>query len=90
METKIRRWVVYGSPWFTSTMKHAATVSVLEPDIAVNGHIPLELLQNKHLDIKALYKRVFKELVAHRKFGKSKGQTPANLYRRTGHGGLIR
>jgi hypothetical protein len=45
--TEIKRWVVYGYPWFSSTLKHAVTVNVCEPDVAVNCHTPIEFIKTK-------------------------------------------
>lgn len=61
MTTKIRKFVVYGKPWFTSTLKDAVEINVLEPDIAVNNHIPLELLAVKWPTLDELFERVVEE-----------------------------
>jgi hypothetical protein len=45
--TVIKRGVVYGYPWFTSFLRHAVEINVVEPDVAVNNHIPIELLKEK-------------------------------------------
>jgi len=61
MKTTVTRWVFYGAPWNFSTHKDAVPINVLEPDIAVNCHIPVELLAQRHLNTEALSKRAQEE-----------------------------